>query len=349
MTSRYLIRKLAYALLTMLGVVLLVFILFQGIGDPSRLMLGQSADAATQENIRKELFLDQPKWKQLLLYINDISPVSYYRAGEMESRGIRGFSVGDAHRLVIKFPYLRRSYQSKKEVWSMLMDALPGTLILAAAAMVLATFLGIFLGIVAAIRKNTWLDNAAVLTSVTGISAPSFFMGIVIAYLFGFVLSSVTGLHMTGSLFDSEPFAGRSLQLQNLILPALTLGIRPLAIITQLTRSSMLDVLQQDYIRTAYAKGLSKTTVIWKHALINALNPVLTAVTGWFAELLAGAFFVEYIFGWRGIGKLTVDALSKLDFPVVMGSVLVSSFFFILINLLADFAYRLIDPRIRLE
>ena len=97
----------------------------------------------------------------------------------------------------------------------------------------------------------------------------------------------------------------------------------------------MLDVLQQDYIRTAYAKGLSKTAVIWKHALINALNPVLTAVTGWFAELLAGAFFVEYIFGWRGIGKLTVDALSKLDFPVVMGSVLVSSFFFILINLLA--------------
>jgi len=151
---------------------------------------------------------------------------------------------------------------------------------------------------------------------------------------------------MTGSLFDTDPFAGRRLQLQNLILPAITLGIRPLAIITQLTRSAMLDILNQDYIRTAYAKGLSPRIVIWKHALRNALNPVITAITGWFAELLAGAFFVEYIFGWKGIGKLTVDALAKLDFPVVMGSVLVTSFFFITINILADWLYRVADPRV---
>jgi peptide/nickel transport system permease protein len=172
-------------------------------------------------------------------------------------------------------------------------------------------------------------------------------MGIVIAYIFGFLLSDYTGLSMTGSLFDTDPFEGRKLQLSNLILPAITLGIRPLAIITQLTRSAMLDVLNQDYIRTAYAKGLGSTAVIWKHALRNALNPVITAVTGWFAELLAGAFFVEYIFGWKGIGKITVDALENLDFPVVMGSVLVSSFFFIVINLLADLLYGVIDPRIR--
>jgi peptide/nickel transport system permease protein len=152
---------------------------------------------------------------------------------------------------------------------------------------------------------------------------------------------------MTGSLFDTDPFAGRQMQLSNLILPALTLGIRPLAIITQLMRGAMLDVLNQDYIRTAYAKGLSNTVVIWKHALRNALNPVITAITGWFAELLAGAFFVEFIFGWKGIGKVTVDALENLDFPVVMGSVLVSSFFFILINILADVVYGVIDPRIR--
>jgi peptide/nickel transport system permease protein len=119
-----------------------------------------------------------------------------------------------------------------------------------------------------------------------------------------------------------------------------------MAIITQLTRSSMLDVLNQDYIRTAYAKGLGKRAVIWKHALRNALNPVITAITGWFAELLAGAFFVEYIFGWKGIGKVTVDALENLDFPVVMGSVLISSFFFIVINILADFIYGIVDPRI---
>jgi len=138
------------------------------------------------------------------------------------------------------------------------------------------------------------------------------------------------------------------LQLRNLLLPALTLGIRPLAIIAQLTRGSLLDTLDQDYIRTAYAKGLRKRTIIWKHALRNALNPVITAITGWFAELLAGAFFVEYIFGWKGIGKVTVDALEKLDFPVVMGSVLVSSFFFIVIGLLADVVYGLIDPRVRM-
>jgi peptide/nickel transport system permease protein len=110
----------------------------------------------------------------------------------------------------------------------------------------------------------------------------------------------------------------------------------------------MLDVLNQDYIRTAYAKGLPRRVVIWKHALRNALNPVITAITGWFAELLAGAFFVEYIFGWKGIGKVTVDALEKLDFPVVMGSVLITSFFFILVNILADVLYAVVDPRVRL-
>jgi peptide/nickel transport system permease protein len=172
-------------------------------------------------------------------------------------------------------------------------------------------------------------------------------MGIVIAYVFGFVLSNYTGLNMTGSLYNVDPFKGRQLQLQNLVLPAITLGIRPLAIITQLTRSAMLDVLDQDYIRTAYAKGLSRRAVIFKHALRNALNPVITAITGWFAELLAGAFFVEYIFGWKGIGKITVDALEKLDFPVVMGSVLVTATFFIVINILADILYGIVDPRIR--
>ena len=154
---------------------------------------------------------------------------------------------------------------------------------------------------------------------------------------------------MNGSLYDLDPVEGKTLQLQNLVLPAVTLGIRPLAIITQLTRSAMLDVLQQDYIRTAHAKGLSSRRVIWRHALRNALNPVVTAITGWFAELLAGAFFVEYIFGWQGIGKLTVDALEKLDFPVVMGSVLVTAAFFVLVNILADLLYGVIDPRVKLS
>jgi len=344
----YLIKKCFYGLLVLLGVVVTVFFLFQGFGDPSRLIMGQRADAATQDNIRKELYLDQPKWKQFVLYLNDVSPVGIHTRDEIAHKGLRGFFVGGDTKVGLKIPYLRRSYQTKKEVWDVLMEALPGTLILSLAAMLLATVVGISLGVLAAVKKDTWMDTSAIFTSVLGISAPSFFMGIVISYLFGFVLSHYTGLHMTGSLFDTDPFAGRQLQLQNLILPALTLGIRPLSIIAQLTRGALLDTLDQDFIRTAYAKGLSPRRVVWKHGLRNALNPVITAITGWFAELLAGAFFVEYIFGWKGIGKVTVDALEKLDFPVVMGSVLISSFFFIVIGLLADLLYGLIDPRVRI-
>lgn len=333
----------------MAGVVVVVFFLFQGFGDPSRLVMGQRADAATQENIRKELYLDQPRWKQFLLYVNDVSPIAIHSEEEIRTKQLRGIFLGDEKKLAIKTPYLRRSYQTKKDVWVVLMEALPGTILLAFAAILIATLIGIPLGVLAAVKKNTWMDTSAIFTSILGISAPSFFMGIVIAYVFGFLLSEYTGLHMTGSLFDTDPFEGRQLQLQNLILPAITLGIRPLAIITQLTRGSMLDVLNQDYIRTAYAKGLSRAKVIWKHALRNAMNPVITAITGWFAELLAGAFFVEYIFGWKGIGKVTVDALEKLDFPVVMGSVLISSFFFIIVNLIADLLYGVIDPRVAIE
>ena len=227
-------------------------------------------------------------------------------------------------------------------------EALPGTLLLALTAMLFATLTGIFLGILAAVKKDSWVDTTAIFTSIAGISAPSFFMAIIIAYFFGVVLHPYTHLNLTGSWFNVDEVTGEKyLTLKNLILPAFTLGIRPLAIITQLTRSSMLDVLNQDYIRTAYAKGLSKRTVIFKHALRNALNPVITAITGWFAELLAGAFFVEYIFGWQGIGKITVDALEKLDYPVVIGSVLISACIFIFINILADLLYTMIDPRVR--
>jgi peptide/nickel transport system permease protein len=348
---KFLLRKLGYGLLVLLGVVTLVFFLFNVLpGDPARLTLGQRADVASLENVRRELHLDKPVPVQFALYLNDLSPVSMYapEAAQQLPHATSVASIG-AQQLVLKAPYLRRSYQTKKDVWEVLMEALPGTLVLALAAMFFATIVGIGLGILSAVKQNTWMDTGAILASVTGISAPSFFAGIVLAYLFGFALSAYTGLHMTGSLFDTDPFAGPSLQLQNLILPAITLGIRPLAIIVQLTRSAMLDVLDQDYIRTAYAKGLSKPAVIFKHALRNALNPVITAITGWFAELLAGAFFVEYIFGWKGIGKVTVDALEKFDFPVLMGSILVTAGIFVVINLLADLLYTLIDPRIKLS
>ncbi|HZG00544.1 MAG TPA: ABC transporter permease, partial [Chitinophagales bacterium] len=172
---------------------------------------------------------------------------------------------------------------------------------------------------------------------------------IVFQWLFAYVWSRHTGLDVTGNLFAYDLYGNPHLVLKNLLLPAITLGIRPLAIITQLTRSSMLDVMQMDFIRTARAKGLSETTVVWRHALRNSLNPVVTAITGWFAELLAGAFFIELIFGWNGIGKLTVEALNKNDFPVLMGSVLLAAVLFIVMSIITDILYGVIDPRIRKE
>ena len=346
---QYLLKKILYGIVVLMGVVVVVFILFQGFGDPSRLVMGQTGDVKTQENIRKELYLDKSKVQQFLFYVNDLSPISVHTKDEIEKKQLQGlFFKGDNKIWALKFPYLRKSYQSKRYVSDILMQALPGTLILAISAMFLAVVMGIPLGILAAIKKGTWVDTGAISASIVGISAPSFFIGILIAYIFGFVLSSYTGLHISGNWYEIDEINGqRILSLKNLILPAITLGIRPLAIITQLTRSAMLDVLKEDYIRTAYAKGLSSKAVIWKHALKNALNPVITAITGWFAELLAGSFFVEYIFGWQGIGKVTVDALEKLDYPVVMGSVLISAVFFILINILADILYGVFDPRVK--
>ena len=342
-----LFHKLIYSLLVLLGVVSLVFILFQGFGDPARMIVGQTGDKKTLENIRKDLYLDQPKWKQFVLYVNDVSPICIYQKEEVKKKNLQGIFIGNDIQLGLKIPYLGKSYQTKKKVSAVLMEALPGTLLLAIAAMLFAICIGISLGIIAAVKKGSWVDTTAIFSSIAGISAPSFFMAILIAYIFGVVLHPYTNLHLTGSWFDIDEVTGEKfLTLQNGILPAITLGLRPLAIITQLTRSAMLDVLEQDYIRTAYAKGLPKIKVVVFHALPNALNPVVTAITGWFAELLAGAFFIEYIFGWSGIGKITVDALGKLDYPVVMGAVLISACIFITINILANKLYALLDPRV---
>lgn len=348
---RFVARRLRYSLLVLLGVVTVVFFLFNVLpGDPARLLMGQRSDLATIENARKEMNLDKPMLTRYFLYLNDISPISVYKnnaEAQAKYDYVRLLPTGD-NTLALKWPYLGRSYRTKREVSLVLTEALPGTVILALAAIAIATVGGILLGVLAALKKNTWMDTGAIAASVAGVSMPSFFAGLVIAYFFGYLLHSYTGLNMTGSLWEYDPFTGRHIVLKNLLLPALALGIRPLAIITQLTRSALLDVLSQDYIRTAYAKGLSTGRVVFRHALSNALNPVVTAISGWLAELLAGSFFVEYIFGWKGIGKLTVDALDKFDFPLVMGSVLLTAFIFIIVNLLTDMLYGWLDPRVRL-
>jgi len=348
---RFLFKRIRYSLGVLLGVITVVFFLFNVLpGDPARLTMGQRTDLQSIENARKELNLDKPVVTRYLLFLNDLSPISIQRHSDQEKYHFYSlFSISSSHAIVLKYPYLGRSYRTKREVATVLGDALPGTMILALTAMSFATLIGIALGVLAALKKGTWLDTGSIAASVAGISMPSFFAGLLIAYLFGYLLRPYTGLEMTGSLWEYDAFTGRHLALKNLVLPALALGIRPLAIIAQLTRSALLDVLSQEYIRTAYAKGLSRAGVVWRHALPNALNPVVTAISGWLAELLAGSFFVEFIFGWKGVGKITVDALDKFDFPLVMGSVLLTAFIFIVINLLTDILYSKLDPRVKLS
>ena len=229
-------------------------------------------------------------------------------------------------------------------------ETLPNTAILALFAISIAIIVGIIFGIFSAVYKDTWFDRVIAIISTFGMSIPSFFSAILFAWLFGFVLQEYTGLEMTGSLYVVNDFGEHtSIQWKNLILPAIVLGIRPLAVIIQLMRNSLLEVLSQDYIRTAKAKGLTKYQVIKSHALKNALNPVITAVSGWFASMLAGAVFVEYIFNWNGLGKEIVNALNTLDLPIIMGSVLVIATLFIIINILVDIIYSWLDPRIRLQ
>jgi peptide/nickel transport system permease protein len=235
-------------------------------------------------------------------------------------------------------------------VGEILFDGFVNTAILAVVAMTFAMILGIAIGIVCAVYKNTFIDRLALVFSVLGMSLPSFFAAILFAWIFAFLLADITHLNMAGSLFSVDDFGrGEYLDLKNLILPAVTLGIRPLGIIVELTRNSLLEVLSQDYIRTARAKGLSRFTILTRHALKNALNPVVTAVSGWLASLLAGAVFVEYIFDWKGIGLVIVNALEKYDFPVLMGALLYISVLLVIINILVDIVYGMLDPRVRVH
>lgn len=350
---RYLLRKTGYSLAVMLGIVVVVFFLFNILPvDPARMTQGQRADVQSLEAVRKEFGLDKSLPVQFAYYLNDLLPIGLHaRTAEEQERYhyVQLVPVSSAQAICLKWPYLRRSYQTHKEVAALLLEVIPNTLILATFAMVMAIVIGILLGVLSAVNQNTWIDRLAVGFSVLGISAPSFFAGIIIAWLFGFVLSHYTGLNMTGSLYSYDPFKGEVMTWSNVILPAVTLGLRPLAIIVQLTRSSMLEVLNQDYIRTAKAKGLSQNAIVYRHALPNALNPVITAIANWFASLLAGSFFVEYVFGYNGLGKVTVDALEMSDFPVIIGSILFIAFIFVVINILVDIIYVWIDPRVKLN
>jgi peptide/nickel transport system permease protein len=354
--ARYILHKLGYALLTILGVVTVIFLLFTILpGDPARMMLGQNENAEQLAVVKKKYGFDKPIGIQYLYYMNDLSPVSFHSEdpeaytflSENKYSAVPLFTIANTT-TAIKFPYLRESFQKNgKEVSSVIAETLPNTIVLAVSAIVIAMLLGIFLGIISVLFKDGWVDKLIQFVSTLGMSVPSFFSAIIFAWIFGFVLHEYTNLNMTGSLYEVDDMGnGRHIQWKNLILPAVVLGIRPLAVVSQLMRNSLLEVLSQDYIRTAKAKGLSFYSIIKKHALKNSLNPVITAVSGWFASMLAGAVFVEYIFGWNGLGKEIVDALNTLDLPVIMGAVLVIATLFILINIFVDIIYGWLDPKI---
>lgn len=433
---QFIIRKLFYGLLVLFGVVSLVFLIFSiSPGDPARMMLGQRADKQSIDAIKKDLGLDLPIHEQYLLYMNDLLPLSLHNPQNSDSyifldpqkyEFIPVIQLSESRSLVLKKPYLRRSYQTKQKVSNVIAEALPGTIVLAVTAIALAIILGVSIGVVAAVRKNGFFDRSLFVLAVLGMSGPSFFMAIIVSWigatlwynttslpglpillmllaaipgwvgaakgiiksqkpvwmigvkwavkglfvgigiwLAGRIINGLagaevipfidsyltlpgTGLNSSGSLYSYDDYTGEEyLNVKNLILPALTLGIRPLAIFIQLTRSSMLEVLSADFVRTARSKGLSYYAVVMKHALRNALNPVITAISGWFAYLLAGAVFIEYVFTWKGLGYRIYDALVKEDLPVVMGSVIVIATVFVVINIAVDIIYGLLDPRVR--
>jgi len=423
---KFVIKRLLYGILVLWGVVTLVFSIFSiNPGDPAKMLLGQRVDEESLAAVNRELGLDLPWHKQYLLYLNDLSPLSLHsedsnsRAHFDQSKynGIEFFSIGNKV-FALKQPYLRRSFQSRKPVSEIILEAMPGTIILALFSIGFAVLFGILFGVIAAVKKGSSLDDSLIFTAVLGMSTPSFFSAIIISWLGGYVWADQinipamllvfgllgllisfgirkkislkrslsltfkglglglfilvidfltenafdfsfipdafsvslpgTGLNMTGSLYSVDVFEGEYLSLKNLILPMITLGIRPLAVVIQLTRNAMLDVLSQDYIRTARAKGLSRNVVLFKHALRNALNPVVTAVSGWFASMLAGAVFIEFIFNWKGLGLRVFQSLQNDDYPVIMGSVLVIAAIFVLVNILVDIIYGIIDPRVRI-
>jgi peptide/nickel transport system permease protein len=417
---QFVLNKIVYGLSILLGVVSLVFFLFNQNSDRTAQMLaGQFSDEVTLANIKKELYLDQSLSKQYLLYLNDLSPISVHSnkkntATFFQEKKYTGFIFLNTKTksIALKTPYLRRSYQSKKPVTQIISETVPNTIILALISIGIACFLGIGLGVFSALKVGSWLDQSILFFSVLGMAAPSFFAAILISYLggyyftdtisiswlfvicvagitayltylqnkkkekwFTFVLPRLllitltlmvadqlllsnfqslvftipgTGLSMTGSLYSIHPFKGEVLTLGNLILPALTLGIRPLGVLVQLTRNSVLEVLNEEYVLFATSKGLSQRTIMLRHVLPNALNPVVTAISGWFASMLAGAVFVEYIFGWRGLGLEVFEALEKEDLPVVMGAVLFFSCVFVVINILVDILYGVLDPRVKM-
>jgi peptide/nickel transport system permease protein len=299
------LARLSAPLLVMLGVASLVFFLIHLVpGDPVEMMLGEVAGPTDREALRVALGLDKPLWDQFAHFL----------------KGIVQLDFG-------------QSFYSHRPVTDLILERLPATLELAAAALLVAVLIAFPLGIIAAVKKDTLADRTAMGFSLLGVSVPNFWMGPVLIMVFSIWLGWL-------------PVSGRD-GLSSLVLPAITLGTALAAILSRMVRSTLLEVLNEDYIRTARAKGLRESVVIIRHALRNALLPVITLLGLQLGVLLGGAVITETVFSWPGIGKLTIDAILRRDYPVVQASVLLISFSYVFVNMLTDQVYAWIDPRIR--
>jgi len=283
-------------------------------GDPIKIMLGIRAKPEQIEELRKQLNLDKPIVIQYILWLKNIL------------RGDFGLSI-----------------RSKEPVLELILKKLPATIILSTAALFFSSILSIFLGIIAGYKRNSKFDISVMVFAALCVSIPEFWLGIMLILFFASYLSLLPSMGYESFLINPI------MSIKHLILPALSAGFVLTGHTTRMTRSQMIDVLNQDYIKTARAKGLKEQVVILRHALKNALIPVVTVIGMQFGYLLGGTVIVEQIFAWPGIGRLVLQSISNRDYPVVQGVVLITAFLFVLINLLVDIFYRFLDPKIRLE
>lgn len=331
----YIIKRLLALIPILIGVAVIVFLIVHLIpGDPAQTMLGERATNQALERLREQMGLNDPLPVQFWRYVKDL---------------LRGD--------------LGRSIMSNNPVSAELAQRFPATLELSFFAIVFAVFVGVPAGIIASINQNSWFDNLSMLIALIGVSMPIFWLGLMFIWLFavelgwfppssrigvGLEFTPITNLYVLDSILQLN-FKALVDVLHHLVLPAVALGTIPMAIIARMTRSSMLEVLKKDYIRTAYAKGLKRKVVILKHALKNAMVPIITVVGLQFGVLLGGAVMTETIFSWPGLGKYLVDAIYARDFPIVQGGILFFAGVFVFVNLIVDLSYALFDPRIQYE
>lgn len=340
--TAYMIRRLVQAIPTLFGITLLSFLLMMAApGDPIDLITFQQLNAtpADKARMRRQLGLDQPPLVQYVYWLigNDWTTVDVDGDGVGEIQGTRqGFLRGD----------LGNSIMQKRPVFDMLMERIPATLRLTLTALLLGYAVGIPLGVLAAVKHRSWFDQFARFFSVIGNALPSFWLALILIIIFSVRLGilPISGMRdlsrQDTTFFDDLPY---------MIMPVIVLSMGTIASISRFLRTETLEVLSQDYIRTAYAKGLGPHAVWWKHALRNALLPVATFIGPAIGFLLSGAVIVETIFAWPGMGRLVVNAVFERDYPLIMGSVVMSAVLFILGLLVSDILYALVDPRIRLR